>query len=59
MSITTLVLIGMVEVFLIALVFISAYKDKNEQKFVAELLNIVSDEEKAKAVKTWQENILK
>lgn len=59
MSITTLVLIGMVEVFLIALAFISAYKDKNEQKFVAELLNIVSDEEKAKAVKTWQENILK
>lgn len=59
MSITTLVLIGMVEVFLIALAFISAYKDKNEQKFVAELLNIVSDEEKAKAVKIWQENILK
>lgn len=59
MSITTLVLIGMVEVFLIALAFISAYKDKNEQKFVAEILNIVSDEEKAKAVKTWQENILK
>lgn len=59
MSITTLVLIGMVEVFLIALAFLSAYKDKNEQKFVAEILNIVSDEEKAKAVKTWQENILK
>lgn len=59
MSTTTLVLIGMVEVFLIALAFISAYKDKNEQKFVAEILNIVSDEEKAKAVKTWQENILK
>lgn len=59
MSITTLVLIGMVEVFLIALAFISAYKDKNEQKFVAEILNIVSDEEKAKAVKIWQENILK
>lgn len=59
MSITTLVLIGMVEVFLIALAFISAYKDKNEQKFVAEILNIVSDEEKAKAVKAWQENILK
>lgn len=59
MSITTLVLIGMVEVFLIALAFISAYKDKNEQKFVAEILNIVSDEEKAKAVKTWQENIQK
>lgn len=59
MSITTLVVIGMVEVFLIALAFISAYKDKNEQKFVAEILNIVSDEEKAKAVKTWQENILK
>lgn len=59
MSITTLVIIGMVEVFLIALAFISAYKDKNEQKFVAEILNIVSDEEKAKAVKTWQENILK
>lgn len=59
MSTTTLVLIGMVEVFLIALAFISAYKDKNEQKFVAELLNIVSDEEKAKAVKIWQENILK
>lgn len=59
MSITTLVLIGMVEVFLIALAFISAYKDKNEQKFVAEILNIVSDEEKAKGVKTWQENILK
>ena len=59
MSITTLVLIGMVEVFLIALAFISAYKDKNEQKFVAEILNIVSDEERAKAVKIWQENILK
>lgn len=59
MSITTLVVIGMVEVFLIALAFLSAYKDKNEQKFVAEILNIVSDEEKAKAVKTWQENILK
>ena len=59
MSITTLVIIGMVEVFLIALAFISAYKDKNEQKFVAEILNIVSDEEKAKAVKIWQENILK
>lgn len=59
MSITTLVLIGMVEVFLIALAFLSAYKDKNEQKFVAEILNIVSDEERAKAVKTWQENILK
>lgn len=59
MSTTTLVLIGMVEVFLIALAFISAYKDKNEQKFVAEILNIVSDEEKAKAVKIWQENILK
>lgn len=59
MSITTLVVIGMVEVFLIALAFISAYKDKNEQKFVAEILNIVSDEEKAKAVKIWQENILK
>lgn len=59
MSTTTLVIIGMVEVFLIALAFISAYKDKNEQKFVAEILNIVSDEEKAKAVKTWQENILK
>lgn len=59
MSITTLVLIGMVEVFLIALAFISAYKDKNEQKFVAEILNIVSDEEKAKGVKIWQENILK
>lgn len=59
MSITTLVLIGMVEVFLIALAFLSAYKDKNEQKFVAEILNIVSDEEKAKAVKIWQENILK
>lgn len=59
MSITTLVVIGMVEVFLIALAFLSAYKDKNEQKFVAEILNIVSDEEKAKAVKTWQESILK
>lgn len=59
MSITTLVVIGMVEVFLIALAFLSAYKDKNEQKFVAEILNIVSDEEKAKAVKIWQENILK
>lgn len=59
MSTTTLVIIGMVEVFLIALAFLSAYKDKNEQKFVAEILNIVSDEEKAKAVKTWQENILK
>lgn len=59
MSITTLVVIGMVEVFLIALAFISAYKDKNEQKFVAEILNIVSDEEKAEAVKIWQENILK
>lgn len=59
MSITTLVVIGMVEVFLIALAFISAYKDKNEQKFVAEILNIVSDEEKAKGVKIWQENILK
>lgn len=59
MSTTTLVIIGMVEVFLIALAFISAYKDKNEQKFVAEILNIVSDEEKAKAVKIWQENILK
>lgn len=59
MSITTLVVIGMVEVFLIALAFLSAYKDKNEQKFVAEILNIVSDEEKAKGVKTWQESILK
>lgn len=59
MSITTLVVIGMIEVFLIALAFLSAYKDKNEQKFVAEILNIVSDEEKAKSVKTWQESILK
>lgn len=59
MSITTLVVIGMIEVFLIALAFLSAYKDKNEQKFVAEILNIVSDEEKAKGVKTWQESILK
>ena len=53
MSVTTLIVVGMIEVFIIAMAFLAAYRDKTDKELFAVIYKHLSENERKDLADTW------